>query len=454
MDRKKISSLALITTFLLSGSALAISIPNTSSNPKTFLGPSLALSVTKGVSENTAFSIGGEGGPKLMRVNGTIGWEWTYYQRIKATAEFLRQKLTYSFFDGRASEWMSQGALGLAYQYNFHDTLPYNTTLDLLGYVSHAPSRNLGTSSGTFIDSTGTPQDYLFQRRIAGSNAAGISPGVTISPTSRTSLGFLVNYDSVRYDTVNNNGGDAKGLGGTVFLNQALNDDVTLGLSGAVRAPFNDYQGYVAWGNVPYYGTWIFRVYGAYTIGKHSLPTTYNVGLGADYLIDTQPVLVAAPLPILHGYKDQPVYKDMPIYKDMVPPAEWDDVDVINKSLVRWTAIPAVKIPTVLTKTDGRLIIQQCVPPTLVNPFPSVFCGAFNYDLNGHFSGSDLTYTVIIEGPPGVNPNDLTVQGSYLVGTGTYPPIGEIQFRIRASNACGSVETTDISEALESSMCS
>jgi hypothetical protein len=307
MDRRKIKHLATILALLFSGGAFAIAIPNTSSNPKSFLGPSLALSFTKGVTENTAVSIGGEGGPRIIRVDGTLGWEWTYYQRIKLTAEFLKEKLTYSFFDGRTKQWMDQGALGLAYQYDFHQTVPYGIKLELGGYVAHAPSRNLGTSSGSFIDKNGNLQFYTFQRRIAGSNSAGVAPGVILTPQTGTDIGLLVNYDSVRYATVNRSSADAKGLGGTIFLNQAINDNLSFGLSGAVRAPFNEYQGNISWGNVPYHGTWIFRLYGDYAIGKNTLPTTYNIGLGADYLMDVERVQMPAspppPMPQCHDSK-------------------------------------------------------------------------------------------------------------------------------------------------------
>ena len=436
MERNKIHFLAAIFTLLFSSTAFAIAVPNTSSNPKTFLGPSLALSLTKGVSENTAFSIGGEGGPRIIRLDGTIGWEWTYYQRIKATAEYLQEKLTYSFFDGRASEWMHQGALGLDYQYDFHESVPYGTKLDLGAYVSHAPSRNLRTSAGSFIDKMGVLQSYTFERRIAGSNAAGVAPGVTITPKPGTDIGFLVNYDSVRYDTINRSSADAKGFGGTVFLNQALSDNVNLGLSAAVRAPYNDYEGNISWSDVPYCGTWIFKVYGAYTIGKNTLPTTYNVGFGADYLMDVVRVPVnPAPPPPMPRFKDQPVYKDQPrVYKDMlvVPPAEWEYVDTTNKSLVRWTAVPAVHMPTVLTVTDGKLKLKACVPPSFSGALDIDTGLPFSLPLSIFFGGSDLTFSVDYGGQ--VNNGSLFISNGNLVGNGPADPncdiLAHVQHRI------------------------
>jgi|GEM_PF-1115709 len=457
MDRKIVSRFALFSTLLFSCVAFATSIPNNSPNPKTFLGPSLSLSVTKGISEDTAFSIAGEGGPKLMRVSGTLGWELTYYQRLKATAEFLREKLTYSFYTGRVNEWMNQGALGLAYEYDFHDAIPYDTKLSLSGYVAHAPSKTLSTQNVTFINSMGASQSETVARRIAGSNAAGVSPGVTIVPWEGTSATLQVNYDSVRYDTSNGAASDAKGVGGTVSLSQALSEDVSLGLSAGVRAPFNDYEGNITWGNVPYYGTWQFKVYGAYTIGKQALPTTYNIGFGVDYFVDVERYRVspasAPPMPRINGYKDAPAYKDMPVYKDqIVPPVEWEDAEALNKNLIRWTAIPAVRIPTVLTRTDQ--LVSVCVPPT-VTAFDDIDTGSpFSLALNTHFTGTNLTYTIDYHGS--ANNGSLYVSNGNLIGNGQAggggsPPFYPLPFglypaiSITATNACGSVTSNTFS---------
>lgn len=455
MDRKIFS--VFFCFVVLSSMAMATSIPNTSNNPRTFLGPSASLSITKSMSEDSAFSIAGEGGPKIVRLDGTLGWDLNYYQRIKASAEFLREKLTYSFFDGRQSAWMNQGALGLDYQYDFRETVPYNTKIDLAGYLSHAPSRNLGTSSGVF-NNHGVLTNYTVVHRIAGSNGAGVSPGVTITPWEGTDIGFKVNYDSVRYDTIYRHSANAKGFGGTVFLNQNIVDDVDLGLSAAVRAPFNDYEGNISWGNIPYYdGLWRFKIYGAYTIGKNTLPTTYDIGIGADFLADAiEHVQSAPPPPSMPLYKDMR-YKDMPrVYKDqgIVPPAEWENIAALNIALLKWVAVPAVRMPTVLTVADGKVTttaVAVCVPPSFTGCIGNGgFCDIdfgtpFTYDLTANFSGSDLTFTITATTP--ANNGSLTISGSTLIGNGPaggggsppfYPGGSFSAVTITATNACGS----------------
>lgn len=472
---QKLSKFALVGAVTCgTTAAIATSIPNTSSNPKTFLGPTAHLSVTKAMSDNTAFSVLGEAGPRNWRVGGTLAWEIDYYQRFKTSVEFLSQKITYSFFDGRTSPWVNQGALGVDYQYDFHEAAPYSTQLDLAAYLSHAPSKTLGTDNSAYINNVGTLVPFSLARRIAGSSAAGVSPGVTFSPWYGTSTNVRLNYDDVRYDNKYRSSVTAKGLGGTIRIDQMLVEDVILGVSAAVRQPFNNYQADLSWGNVPYYGLWVFKIFGAYTIGKNSLPTTYNVGVGADYLIGADNRLpsavdpstyrtrssssAAAVIPVAanttadpattssmrdfkgeaqHRYKDR-VYKDV-----IVPPVEWEETDNVNTGLLKWAADPAIYMPQVLAISEERLILPPiCTPPTFsgtildfpadANPGPP-----WSYPVGSFFSGQNLIYTVnVIVPDPGIT---FAMSGSTLIidtiiGFSTTP-----QVSITATNGCGSV---------------
>jgi hypothetical protein len=445
---------SIIFCIVCVSAAMATSIPNTSPNPKTFLGPTGSLGVTKLITDNTAFSVAGELGPRDLRLGGTLGWDIDYYQRIKASGELLRQKITYSFFSGRAEPWLNQGAVGLDYQYNFRDFDPVNTILDLSAYYSHAPSANLGTITGTYIPAgSTTPVAFIDERRIAGSNAAGVSPGISVTTLSGTRLGAALNYDNVRYNTENRPGVNATGLGGTVKLNQAITEDLSIGASAAVRQPFNNYQADIALDNVNYYGVWIFKLFGAYTIGKNSLPTTYNVGIGADYLIDAgKDDVFPTPQPT-SNFKDQipkQVYKDGTVvgFKDQ-PPMEMPEP--VDKDFLAWVAEPAVYMPQVLAITDESV----CVPPTFNSAKPlggagTDFTGAFTYTLSNSFTGSNLKYKINFN-PGDVNNGSLKIVSGILSGTGCYPPGagtagscvpasgGYADITVTASNACGSV---------------
>jgi hypothetical protein len=394
--------------------AFSAAIPNTAENPNIFLGPIARVGITAPISDYTAFSLLGEGGPKNWRLGGTLGWQVSYYHRIKASAELLRQKLTYSFFDGQQSAWMNQGALGLRYEYDFREDAPfntYNTLLTLSGYYSHAPSRMLSNSSGSYLNN-GVTQYYTVYRHVAGSNAAGISPGITIMPWEGTSVSGELNYDNVRYNNVYTSKEDPKGLGGTLALNQALTDNLNVGISGAVRQPFTNYQA-----DVNYSSNSLFEAIESVAIPGRTIP----------------------------AYKDTANYKDAPKYKDapmIALPTEWETVDGVNKEFLNWTSKPAVYMPVVLAVADPKTVI--CLPPAFSGPIADVDTGLpFSYNLSQNFSGTNLTYT--IDYGAQVNNGSLYISNGILIGNGpapnpppNYPGGFYAAITITATNSCGS----------------
>jgi hypothetical protein len=420
--------------FLAAVSLSYAGIPNRS-DPTTFLGPTAAFKIAAPLNEDTAAAFLGEAGLKNFRLNGTVGWDLTYYQRFKISAEFLRQKITYAFFDGNDNVWLNQGAVGVGYQYDPHESSRYHVLFDISAYYSHAPSANLGNVSGTYLNSSNVLVPYAFNKRIAGSNAGGISPAIIFMPIRGTQATLALNYDNVHYDTVNTHSKNAIGLGGTVGLNQVITDDVSLNLSAGVRQPYNNYQADIVWGN-SYYGTWLFDLFGAYTAGKNSLPSTYNVGVGVTYLMDgyqgATPGAVTSIEP-KRTVRTGKVYKDM-VYKDAVGiplamPTEWDESSLINKELVKWTSVPAVYVPSIIAVPD------VCQAPILINDIPQ----QGNHDqpspvhinVANFFAGGNLTYTVqIISGSANV-----TVNGSIL----TFNASSNSRLTVTATNACGSV---------------
>lgn len=282
--RKATQLLTLTNCLLLFSGPLYATIPNTD-NPTTFLGPTGRFGFTSTLNDMSAASIAGEAGPRNYRMGGTIGVTDFGSNRFKLSAEYLWQKINYAFFSSNAYEWMSQGALGGDYQYLFEDYL-YSPGIDINAYVSRAPSKSLGNQVGAYTNSTGIITSYTDIRHIAGSNAYGASPGVTLKPWDGGSLGANAIYDNYRYKTIYTSGQNAKGLGGIIQFNQALNEFIDLGVDAEVRKPFNHYQANLSFTLPTCFGTWLLGLNGAYTIGKNSLPSTYNVGLSADFLLD------------------------------------------------------------------------------------------------------------------------------------------------------------------------
>jgi len=399
-------------------------IPNTA-NPTTFLGPTLKAGYTGPLTSATAFSIAGEGGPKNFRLGGSLGWRISDNQGLKVSAEYLLQKITYAFFSGNAGRWMAQGAVGAGYQYDILNA-SYNPQLDLAAYYSRAPSKTLSTVMGTFIDADHVTQNFVDARRIAGSKAAGISPGITVQPWAGTVAGVDLNYDNVRYDTHYVSNENAVGLGGTVHINQALGDKVNLGLLAAVRRPFNNYQATLAWTQIPHMNNWILGLEGDYTVGKNTLPNTYNVALTANYDLDKIVV-------VTRDFKN-----------------ESDPALLVSDNFMSWMSDPAVYMPQVLAIVDENVtlttpltpIIPVCVAPTLLSPIPNTSIDAdtpITYPTASHFVGANLTFSAVGL-PTGMNINATTgvITGTDTTTTVTTP----FSVTVTATNSCGSVHST------------
>ena len=430
---KMLSKIALVCvgTLLCYSAAYATSVPNTD-DPKTFLGPTARLGFTSTINDYTAYNLAGEAGNKNFRIGGTLGWALTNNQLLKVSAEYLWQRITYAFFSGNSDQWVQQGALGAAYQYTFLDYI-FLPQFDLSAYVSHAPSKTVDTVNGVF-NNNGTPTTFIDTRRIAGSNGAGVSPGIAIMPWQGGRISAALNYDSVRYDNKYVQNEDAKGWGGTVGFNQAITDNIGLGLSAAVRQPFNNYAANLSWANIPYLsGAWAFGVFGDYTIGKNTLPDTWNVGLSADYFLDRR---CGQAVPVnLKGERN---------LKGEVA------LQPRNDGLLGWTADPAVYMPQVLAIVDER-VTTSCTagPVSVTSGFPNLIDLTTTQTINvaSHFSGNNLIFSSSVNGTikGSISPSTVvtTTPGGILTIIPAFEAIPQDFFvTVTAANSCGIASTT------------
>jgi hypothetical protein len=269
--------------FFLVGSVCA-TVPN-ANHPTTFLGPTLRAGFANDINDMSAFSVTAEFGDKNERLSGAVGWLIMSNQRFKISADYLRQDITNAFFDGNTDQWIQQGTVSAEYGYDFLDC-GYHPSLSINGFLSRAPTKNLRVDSSRFVNSSGLLQKFTDAKRLAGSNAGGLSPGATMTPWQGARLGADINYDIVRYDTKYGKSHDATGFGGTVRVNQAIAANVDLDLLAAVRQPFNNYQAGLYWRNLSYCGSWTLGLNYEYSLGKNTLPSTYNVSFNVDYSID------------------------------------------------------------------------------------------------------------------------------------------------------------------------
>lgn len=393
----------LFSTLLILGSVHA-------SQPTTFLGPSIKAGYTDTFTNTSGYSIAGEVGVKNYRASGTLGWQLEQAQRFKITGEYLAQKITYNFFLGDTQQWVNQGALGAKYEYDFAN-YALNPQFDLAGYYSHAPSKTLSVATG----------------RIAGSNAGGIAPGVTIKPWSGARAGVDLNYDRVTYNTNAGVSKDANGLGGTARFNQALIGDLDLGLVAGFRQPFNNYQANLNWTTDSSAGEWIWGLGGEYTVGKNSLPSTYNVIASVNFLLDRGAPEVNRHRSLKGDYKDEVVAPDTYDFR-------------------RWVADPAVRMPQVLA------IAQDSVPPGCGIAAPSflstiasppLFTTSGTLPVASHFGGSSLVYSLTqvtpftVPGTSAVTINSTT--GVLSIFDGHPPLTTSATFTVTATNCAGSV---------------
>jgi hypothetical protein len=420
---KKLSGLALVLagSLLVGSIAFSSPVPNTTT-PLTDVGPTIKASFTNRLVENNAYSLQGELGARNLRFNVTYGWKFTERQRLKVTGEYLWQYINYSFFSGNTNTWMSQVAVGVNYQLDLAPQNFLRPQLDIGVYGSHAPSKALGNINGE-LNNQGSPYNYTDERRVAGSNARGASPGVTVVPWRGAKLTTILNYDhvhyNVKYNTLEN---DADGLGGTINYTQAITDCIDLGLTASVRQPFNYYSANLLFNRVPMLGVWNVGVFADYVNGKNTLPDTYNFGVTANYTLDQS--------------------RD-----DCAPPIRPRRISDLDPDMLAYVAKPAVYMPQVLAIPDNKTVpncalngVQYIGPaapglPLQTTPFTFAFAPLF--------TGPNLVYSLAIAAGSGGSPADFTINPTTgVLGYAGRAGGGIYAMQVSAANACGSSSVT------------
>ena len=421
MNKKMKHSLGLLVFFITTGAAHAIATaPGVSTNNNNFLGGIVRGQVTKDFHYNTAATVGLEAGPRDYRATGTFGWQADPRQRVKFTGEYLTQDIDYNFYSGVSRQWVQQGAVGLAYQYALNDK--FENYLSLSGFYSHAPSKNLSTKTGSFTTSSSTLTNWADMRRIAGSNAGGLSPSITTHLWEGSEATVGINWDDVVYDNRNQPQKKAQGFGASASVSQLLlvrGENFKASASAAARAPFDHYQAEVDWIKPYPTSSLLVGVFGGYVIGKFTLPNTSIVGLNVAYTMDT---------PAPHN-----------------APAQQANA----QTFLSWMGEAAVRMPQVLAIVDENVTQTsacQFAAPTFAGPIADQVGGApgetFTFNSPTQFTGSNLTYSVSFTATPGallntvtINPTTgvLTITGSRVTDTVT----------ITATNPCGATVTSN-----------
>lgn len=401
-----------LSVTMLNGAFAIPTAPGVSTDANTFLGPTIHAHISQPIGYNISSSFGVEGGPRQYRGNATLGWILAENHRIKFTGEYLWQKINYNFYSGIAQQWVNQGAVGAGYQYMLLDGVIND--LRLYGYYSHAPSIGLSTFSGSFVNSN-TTYTYIDQRRIAGSNAAGFSPGFALHPWYGAQAVISANYDNVRYNTKYISTRHYSGFGGTLDFKQALPGNLQMNLLAASRTAFNNYQAGLNWNKTVESGLLTLGIIGGYNKGKHTLPNTSVISFNVGYAFDQS-------MAIDDNDRD---------YKLASP-------------LSTWVAEPAVRMPQVLAIADERVTLTSftpasCVPPSFTGTIGNIVGGGGNpitppFETASHFGGTNLVFSATNLPTAYVNIDSGTgiISGFYASASNVI---------VTATNSCGSASS-------------
>ena len=425
--------IGLCVFLFATGAALAVTPTGASSSTNNFLNVIGHGQVTHDLTANMAGMAALEAGPRNYRAAATLGWAINTDNRIKLTGEYLRQDIDYTFFSGVTRQWVQQLAVGLDYQYAFNDR--FQDYFTLKGFYSHAPSVNLSTVYGAYTAPAGNLTTFADLRRIAGSNAGGISPGITTHLWQGGEATLAANWDDVVYDKIYAPKKTAQGFGGTLSVTQMLqiyNQTFQIGASASDRAPFNNYTAEVDWIKPYPTSKLTVGIFGGYVQGKATLPNTSIVGINLAFAMD------APPAPRVEA-----------AYKDAPPPR------VQQPSLASWVSDPAVYMPQVLAIPDESVLIPNpdpntCgfAPPTFIGPIPNqtTRAGPLTFNSPTQFTGSNLTYTVTSSSTGGVGLPQPTVTINSTTGVVTWTH-GAAEWittmTITATNPCGATVSSN-----------
>lgn len=330
------------------------------------------------ISDKSAVAFLGDAGRHNYRINGTLGYFFTDFLRVKVSGEYLTQKIGYNFSTGRTHRWVHQTSAGMAYQYLFNESWINNA--ELTGYVSFSPSRALRDLQCFTLTKV--------QRNIAGANAWGLSLGTTLLPWNCATFKILVDYDHVQYRRELNPHLYVIGPGVSFEFNQALIFNLNIDLRMQYRQPFNYYKALLNWNPTIYtndwpkffQGNWNVGFFWEYTHGKSNLPnaTTYGFELSYDLCAKRQ------------SYYPRTTY--YPAHCDehgtFAPSFEQSSATSYAPSceLASWVYEPAVFFPIVLAIAD-ELVTQPCRRPVSFFIPDQVISGIETYtlDVSGHF---------------------------------------------------------------------
>ncbi len=248
----------------------------------TLLGTIFDAHYAQKLSPDWAIGLLGEYGVHQYRLSGTLGHQLWTDGEVKFTGEYLSQVLPFNFDSGNIDQRVNQTAYGLQLQQNFHGTAFQDVNLG--GYWSNTP--NVGLDDIIFLDND---LYYTNQRNIAGATTQGVDIGTDIILTSMTGLNAKVFYDNVNYatDLTGDTSENTFGAGGSLELNQIINDRMKFSVKSEFRAIYNTYGGSFSWSPNNFQPLGLhFSIFGEHLISHNQTPDSNSFGLEVGFLGD------------------------------------------------------------------------------------------------------------------------------------------------------------------------
>jgi hypothetical protein len=172
-------------------------------------------------------------GTNEFRMGVTWAKQISCQQRLKLTTEYLSQNITFDFDCGSKTFWNGQHALALRYSYLLPSSFS-SLNLSLYGTQAHD-----GRTPVTI-----TSNESTLYRDVSGSNAYGVSGGLTLQPWRATTLNVNALYDTVSY---HNDGPYFSGIGAGISIAQVIHPRLLLSISGLHRVIYDQYVGQISW---------------------------------------------------------------------------------------------------------------------------------------------------------------------------------------------------------------
>lgn len=224
--------------------------------------------------KNAAAAFKLSAGLNERRANVTLGYAITPKQQIKLTYEYLAQNLPFDYASGTVNQWVSQNALGGAYQYMLDNGIV--RALEIYGNYTKAQSKELSTVE-MYTDNILTQLDY---RRIAGGTQTNTGVNVTLTPLKGTILKVGAGYSSLSFDTKWENNDANAVLAYNADVSQLLTPTLMVGAGIGTTAAGSTYTAKVS-KILP----WSLEasLMGQYTASTEGIPGATTVTAGLSY---------------------------------------------------------------------------------------------------------------------------------------------------------------------------